>query len=338
VTQPGSSPPQDPLYTQGSRPRPRLSDFHLVVEDRLVCFSGSCWLRNPLRVIRQTARSFDSSRSGRVTAAMTISRLAQRVPAPGLAQGTRPFTRHSPASPFQSHQSQPQSRRLRLSNRKRSLSTIRLARSPLPIARGAATTGAAACETGEVNTTEADFRRPASAAVGSAAPRRPTSRTSHTFNTSRGAPSVFSPTFGSRSTRSHTTCSALLRPQNVLVPAVSSRAFSSLAAAAAPAEPAAAAMAAAKIDGTAIARKVREQLRAEIAEKKGINPRFQPCLKIIQGALHPRHDSRPKCDSTNRQKNPAVGDRSDSCKPKPQPSDHSRPMKPCYDAAKHAGR
>ncbi|KXX76371.1 C-1-tetrahydrofolate synthase, cytoplasmic [Madurella mycetomatis] len=41
-------------------------------------------------------------------------------------------------------------------------------------------------------------------------------------------------------------------------------------------------MAAAKIDGTAIARKVRERLQAEIAEKKGINPRFQPCLKIIQ--------------------------------------------------------
>jgi methylenetetrahydrofolate dehydrogenase (NADP+)/methenyltetrahydrofolate cyclohydrolase/formyltetrahydrofolate synthetase len=46
-------------------------------------------------------------------------------------------------------------------------------------------------------------------------------------------------------------------------------------------------MAATKIDGTAIARKVRERLHAEIAEKKGINPRFQPCLKIIQGALHP---------------------------------------------------
>ncbi len=45
-------------------------------------------------------------------------------------------------------------------------------------------------------------------------------------------------------------------------------------------------MAAAKIDGTAIARKVRERLQAEIAEKKAINPRFQPCLKIIQGALH----------------------------------------------------
>jgi hypothetical protein len=33
---------------------------------------------------------------------------------------------------------------------------------------------------------------------------------------------------------------------------------------------------------------VRERLQAEIAEKKGINPRFQPCLKIIQGALHSR--------------------------------------------------
>lgn len=43
-------------------------------------------------------------------------------------------------------------------------------------------------------------------------------------------------------------------------------------------------MAAAKIDGTAIARKVREQLRAEIVEKKTVNARFQPSLKIIQGA------------------------------------------------------
>ncbi|KAK4240205.1 formate--tetrahydrofolate ligase-domain-containing protein [Achaetomium macrosporum] len=41
-------------------------------------------------------------------------------------------------------------------------------------------------------------------------------------------------------------------------------------------------MTATKIDGTAIARKVRERLHAEIAEKKVINPRFQPCLKIIQ--------------------------------------------------------
>lgn len=214
---------------------------------------------------------------------MTISRLAQRVPTPGLTHSARPITRHSPAS-----QSQSQSRRLRLSDCRTRLSAVRLARSPLPIAHDATTSGAAACETGEVNTMGADFRRPASAAVGSAAPRRPTSCTSHTFNTSRGVPSVFSPTFGSRSTRSHTTCSALLRSQNLLLPAVSSRSFCSPAAAAAPAAAPAEAMAAAKIDGTAIARKVREQLRAEIAEKKGINPRFQPCLKIIQGALHPR--------------------------------------------------
>ncbi|KAH6613789.1 formate--tetrahydrofolate ligase-domain-containing protein [Chaetomium sp. MPI-SDFR-AT-0129] len=41
-------------------------------------------------------------------------------------------------------------------------------------------------------------------------------------------------------------------------------------------------MAAAKIDGTAIAKKVREQLRVEIVEKKNANARFQPSLKIIQ--------------------------------------------------------
>ncbi len=46
-------------------------------------------------------------------------------------------------------------------------------------------------------------------------------------------------------------------------------------------------MAATKIDGTAIARKVREGLQAKIAEKKALNPRFQPSLKIIQGALPP---------------------------------------------------
>ncbi|KAK4142067.1 formate--tetrahydrofolate ligase-domain-containing protein [Dichotomopilus funicola] len=41
-------------------------------------------------------------------------------------------------------------------------------------------------------------------------------------------------------------------------------------------------MTAAKIDGTAIAKKVREQLRVEIVEKKNVNARFQPSLKIIQ--------------------------------------------------------
>jgi len=42
-------------------------------------------------------------------------------------------------------------------------------------------------------------------------------------------------------------------------------------------------MAATKIDGTAVAKKIREKLRAEIAQIKEINPRFRPSLKIIQG-------------------------------------------------------
>ncbi|CAK7211337.1 tetrahydrofolate synthase [Sporothrix curviconia] len=41
-------------------------------------------------------------------------------------------------------------------------------------------------------------------------------------------------------------------------------------------------MVAAKIDGTALAKKIRESLRAEVADKQTTNPRFQPCLKIIQ--------------------------------------------------------
>lgn len=44
------------------------------------------------------------------------------------------------------------------------------------------------------------------------------------------------------------------------------------------------AMVATKIDGTAIAKKIRERLHAEIAEKQAINPRYNPSLKIIQGA------------------------------------------------------
>lgn len=44
-----------------------------------------------------------------------------------------------------------------------------------------------------------------------------------------------------------------------------------------------AAMGAVKIDGTAIAKRIRENLHAEILEKKKINPRYVPSLKIIQG-------------------------------------------------------
>jgi methylenetetrahydrofolate dehydrogenase (NADP+)/methenyltetrahydrofolate cyclohydrolase/formyltetrahydrofolate synthetase len=49
-------------------------------------------------------------------------------------------------------------------------------------------------------------------------------------------------------------------------------------------------MVGAKIDGTAIAKGIRERLGLEIAEKQKLNPRFRPALRIIQ-----------------------VGDRSDSC-------------------------
>lgn len=44
-------------------------------------------------------------------------------------------------------------------------------------------------------------------------------------------------------------------------------------------------MVANRIDGTAIAKSIRERLKAEIAEKQQSNPRYQPCLKIIQGKL-----------------------------------------------------
>ena len=42
-------------------------------------------------------------------------------------------------------------------------------------------------------------------------------------------------------------------------------------------------MVATKIDGTAIAKSIRERLCAEVAAKQKLNPRYQPCLKIIQG-------------------------------------------------------
>lgn len=41
-------------------------------------------------------------------------------------------------------------------------------------------------------------------------------------------------------------------------------------------------MGAIKIDGKVIAQKIRERLAAEIAQKQKANPRYQPCLKIIQ--------------------------------------------------------
>jgi methylenetetrahydrofolate dehydrogenase (NADP+)/methenyltetrahydrofolate cyclohydrolase/formyltetrahydrofolate synthetase len=42
-------------------------------------------------------------------------------------------------------------------------------------------------------------------------------------------------------------------------------------------------MSATKIDGNAIAGKIRERLNREIAERRKTNPRYQPSLKIVQG-------------------------------------------------------
>lgn len=42
-------------------------------------------------------------------------------------------------------------------------------------------------------------------------------------------------------------------------------------------------MAGKKIDGTAIAKSIRERLHAEIKDTQKTNPRFKPSLKIIQG-------------------------------------------------------
>jgi methylenetetrahydrofolate dehydrogenase (NADP+) / methenyltetrahydrofolate cyclohydrolase / formyltetrahydrofolate synthetase len=44
-------------------------------------------------------------------------------------------------------------------------------------------------------------------------------------------------------------------------------------------------MTAKKIDGTAIAKSIREKLHAEVENTQKTNPRFKPSLKIIQGKL-----------------------------------------------------
>jgi hypothetical protein len=49
------------------------------------------------------------------------------------------------------------------------------------------------------------------------------------------------------------------------------------------------AMTAKKIDGTAIAKSIRERLHAEIENTQKTNPRFKPSLKIIQGKILAPH-------------------------------------------------
>jgi methylenetetrahydrofolate dehydrogenase (NADP+)/methenyltetrahydrofolate cyclohydrolase/formyltetrahydrofolate synthetase len=45
-------------------------------------------------------------------------------------------------------------------------------------------------------------------------------------------------------------------------------------------------MAGQKIDGTAIAKSIREKLGAKIKERQEKNPRYRPSLKIVQGEWH----------------------------------------------------
>jgi methylenetetrahydrofolate dehydrogenase (NADP+)/methenyltetrahydrofolate cyclohydrolase/formyltetrahydrofolate synthetase len=45
-------------------------------------------------------------------------------------------------------------------------------------------------------------------------------------------------------------------------------------------------MVATKLDGTAIAKGIRERLGTEIAEKQKLNPRYKPSLKILQGSSY----------------------------------------------------
>jgi methylenetetrahydrofolate dehydrogenase (NADP+)/methenyltetrahydrofolate cyclohydrolase/formyltetrahydrofolate synthetase len=44
-------------------------------------------------------------------------------------------------------------------------------------------------------------------------------------------------------------------------------------------------MTATKIDGTAIARSIRERLGDQIKQRQQTNPRYRPSLKIVQGEL-----------------------------------------------------
>ena len=53
-------------------------------------------------------------------------------------------------------------------------------------------------------------------------------------------------------------------------------------------------MAAQVIDGTAIAKGIRQKLNAEIGEKQRTNPRYKPSLVIIQGVYHAGPCATPK--------------------------------------------
>jgi hypothetical protein len=71
-------------------------------------------------------------------------------------------------------------------------------------------------------------------------------------------------------------------------------------------------MAATKIDGTAIAKSIREGLKAEIAKIQESNPRFKPSLVIFQGTFSRTSWNRPGGGTDTA--SILVGNRSDSSK------------------------
>jgi 5,10-methylene-tetrahydrofolate dehydrogenase/methenyl tetrahydrofolate cyclohydrolase len=60
-------------------------------------------------------------------------------------------------------------------------------------------------------------------------------------------------------------------------------------------------MTATKIDGTAIAKSIRERLGAKIKERQGANPRYKPGLKIVQGESHAIDEAHHVWEANTRQ-------------------------------------
>jgi methylenetetrahydrofolate dehydrogenase (NADP+)/methenyltetrahydrofolate cyclohydrolase/formyltetrahydrofolate synthetase len=54
-------------------------------------------------------------------------------------------------------------------------------------------------------------------------------------------------------------------------------------------------MTAQKIDGTAIARSIREKIHADIQEKQQTNPRYKPSLVIVQGICREKLNCASPC-------------------------------------------
>ncbi|KAK1688758.1 hypothetical protein BDP55DRAFT_29481 [Colletotrichum godetiae] len=76
------------------------------------------------------------------------------------------------------------------------------------------------------------------------------------------------------------------------------------------------AMVANKIDGTAVAKKIRESIASDILEKQKANPRFQPRLTIIQG-MSPHFRNSSYVRSANNNLPQSVTDRTQVCRASP---------------------